>query len=290
MGKNQTATASYVGANGRRLLALQRTNISSENPEFGEIDSFPAGITSNYQALQLKYQRSILPGVQALASYVWSHTLDYGSTDPAWALTRGNSNFDVRHNLEAALSWDERELLGGWFRKSVLGGWGADARVTARAAFPVTPLGNLFSDPATGNRYFSGADLVPNRPLYLYGPQFPGGRTLNGGPSATNPAFVLPSSNSPGNAPRNLLRGFGNDQVNAAIRREIHLKDNLNVQLRMETYNLFNHPDFGYVDPSLTDALFGQSTLMLNQSFGPTGSLYQPGGPRSLQISVRFHF
>jgi hypothetical protein len=87
-----------------------------------------------------------------------------------------------------------------------------------------------------------------------------------------------------------MLRGFGDNQINVAVRREIHVKDSLNLQLRGETYNLFNHPDLGYIDSSLTDALFGQSTLMLNQSFGPTGSLYQPGGPRSIQISVRFHF
>ena len=113
---------------------------------------------------------------------------------------------------------------------------------------------------------------------------------LNGGPYAANPAFVLPGPTSAGNAPRNTLRGFGDNQINVAVRREIRLKENLNLQLRAETYNLFNHPDLGYIDPSLTDALFGQSTLMLNQSFGPTGSLYQPGGPRSIQISVRFNF
>lgn len=79
-------------------------------------------------------------------------------------------------------------------------------------------------------------------------------------------------------------------QINIALRREIPFNDRFGVQLRAEAYNLFNHPDFGYVDPSLTDALFGQATLMLNQSFGPSGSLYEPGGPRSLQISLRLHF
>jgi hypothetical protein len=290
LGRSQTFTATYVGDNARRLLQAQRTNINNENSEFGEVYFFPADITSNYQALQLKFQRSISPGIQALASYVWSHTLDYGSTDPAWTLTRGNSDLDVRHNLEVALSWDERDVSGGKLRKYVLGGWGADGRLTARTAFPMTPLGNPFSDPATGNRYFSGVDMIPGQPLYISGSRFPGGRMLNGGPYAADPAFVLPALNSAGNTPRNMLRGFGDNQINVAVRREIHVKDSLNLQLRGETYNLFNHPDLGYIDSSLTDALFGQSTLMLNQSFGPTGSLYQPGGPRSIQISVRFHF
>jgi hypothetical protein len=49
--------------------------------------------------------------------------------------------------------------------------------------------------------------------------------------------------------------------------------DRLKVQLRAETFNVLNHPNFGYIEPSLSDSLFGRSTKMLNQSFGPTGSL-----------------
>lgn len=290
LGRNQTFTTSYVGASGHRLIREQRTNISNQNPDFGEIVSFPAGVTSNYQALQLKFQRSISPGVQALASYTWAHTIDYGSIDPAWPLTRANSNIDLRHNFEAALSWDEHKLARRGFSAWILGGWGADARFTVRSAFPVTPLGNIFSDAATGNRYFSGVDFIPNRPLYVYGSQYPGGRMLNGGPFVSNPAFVLPSDGTAGNAPRNMLRGFADNQINVDFRREVPLHDRLSLQFRAEAYNLFNHPDLGYIDPSITDQLFGRATLMLNQSFGPTGSLYEPGGPRSLQIALRLQF
>jgi hypothetical protein len=290
LGTNQTFTASYVGAGGDRLLREQRTDINSQNPEFGEIEWFPTGVTSNYQALQLKFQRSMAHGLQGLASYTWSHTIDYSSINPAWPLTRADSNLDLRHNFQAALSWDEHELSRKGFRAYVFGGWGADGRIAARSAFPVTPLGNIFSDPATGERYFGGVDLIPNRPLYVNGSQYPGGHMLNGGPYAVTPAFVLPTAEAAGNAPRNMLRGFGDNQINVAIRKEIHLYDSFNLQFRAEAYNLFNHPDLGYIDPSLTDAVFGQSTLMLNQSFGPTGSLYEPGGPRSLQISLRLYF
>ncbi len=290
LSRNQAMTASWVGASGHRLLQERRTDISGDNPQFGEINYFPGGIPSNYQSLQLKFQRSISPGIQALASYAWSHALDYGSTDPAFPLTRGNSDLDVRHNLQAALSWDGRRLSGNWLHRNVIGGWGTDGRFTARTGFPVNLMGNLFSDPATGDRYYSGVDLIPGRPLYLHGSQYPGGRMFNGGPNVTNPAFGLPAGSAAGNAPRNLLRDFGDFQVNAGIRREIYLYRRLDLQLRAESFNLFNHPTFGYVDPVLSNALFGQATLLLNQSFGSTGPLYEPGGPRSLQFSVRLHF
>ena len=113
---------------------------------------------------------------------------------------------------------------------------------------------------------------------------------FNGGPNVTNPAFALPAGSNAGNAPRNFLRGFGDYQLDLAAQREIHLYKNLNMQLRAETFNTFNHPDLGYIDSVLSNALFGQATLMLNQSFGSAGPLYQTGGPRSVQVSVRLHF
>jgi hypothetical protein len=113
---------------------------------------------------------------------------------------------------------------------------------------------------------------------------------FNGGPNATSPAFLLPDSTNAGTASRNLVRGFGDFQVNLAIQRELRFPYHLDLQLRGEAFNIFNHPDFGYVDPVINDALFGQAILTLNQSFGSGGPLYQPGGPRCLQGSIRLHF
>jgi Carboxypeptidase regulatory-like domain/TonB-dependent Receptor Plug Domain len=290
LGKSQALTISYVGAHGERLLQEQRKDISQLNPSFGDVSFFPSGLTSNYQALQMKFQRSISPGIQALASYTWAHTLDYGSTDPLYPFTYGNSDLDVRHNVEAALSWELPRPMKSRLMKYVLGSWVVDGRLIARTAFPVTLLGNLLSDPATGDRYYNGVDLIPNRPLYSYNSQFPGGRILNGGPTATNPAFILPDGTDPGNAPRNFVRGFNAVQANLALRREMPIYERVAFQFQVDAFNVLNHPNFGYIDPSLSHALFGQSTEMLNQSFGSDGSLYQQGGPRSVQISVKILF
>jgi hypothetical protein len=133
-------------------------------------------------------------------------------------------------------------------------------------------------------------DLIPKRPLYLHGDAFPGGRIFNAGVNALNPAFSLPLGDAQGNAPRNLVRGFDAFQENVGVRRAFHLHDALNLQVGMEMFNVTNHPNFGYIDPNLPDLLFGQPTKLLNQSFGTTGSIYQQGGPRSMQISLRLVF
>jgi len=290
LGRSQTLTASYVGASGRRLLEEQRRNVNQANPDFGDITFYPTGLTSSYQAMQLKFQRSLVQGVQTLVSYTWAHALDYGSTDPAFPLIHGNSDLDVRHNLEAAVSWDVPRPSGSYRRRNLFGGWRIDSRVLARTGFPVDLDGNFFLDTITGNTYASGVNFSPQRPLYLHGSGFPGGRIFNGGANATNPAFSVPQGDDQGDAPRNLVRGFAALQQNAGVRRTFQFHDSLNFQIGLEMFNVTNHPNFGYIDPYVPDLLFGQPTMLLNQSFGPTGSVYQQGGPRSIQISLRLVF
>jgi hypothetical protein len=291
LGRNQSITISYVGANGRRLLQEQRTNVSALNPTFGNVFYYPSGVTSSFESLQAKFQRSLSPGIEVLASYTWGHSLDYGSTDPAYPLIRGNSDLDVRQNLEAAASWTSSPARHRFlsFRR-ILEGWEADGRLIARTGFPVDLLGNFFFDPVTGRPYYSGVDLVPGKSLYLHEPQLPGRRMFNGGQNVVDPAFVLPIGAAQGNAPRNFVRGFPAVQGNFAVQQSLRLPERLNMQIKAETFNVFNHPNFGYIDPSLSDLLFGQSTKMLDQSFGNSGALYNQGGPRAIQLSLKLMF
>jgi hypothetical protein len=290
LGNQQALTLSYVASSGRRLQKLQILNLASLNPEFGSIYVYPSGVTSNYQALQVQFQRNVGHGLHALASYTWGHSIDFGSTSSERTLMRGNSDFDVRNNLAGGISWDLPSSHGNRAIGMVINDWGFDGRLTARGAFPIPLQGALQTDASTGIQYYGNVNLVPDRPLYLYGPQYPGGRALNGGPTATSPAFTKPIGSDPGNAPRNFVRGFGATQVNVALRREFPLHDRVALQFRAEAFNVFNHPNFGLVDPTLTDATFGQATQMLNQSLGTLASQYQQGGPRSMQFALKFVF
>jgi hypothetical protein len=173
---------------------------------------------------------------------------------------------------------------------NALSGWGVDGRFFLRGGYPVDVLGNLLHDPVTGEQFYTGANLIPGKPLYLSDSSIPGGRMLNGGPDAADGAFQLPSGASEGNAPRNIARGFGAQQLSLSLRRDIHLYNQLYLQLRADVFNVSNSPDFGYIVPNLNDQLFGQPTLSLNQSYGQSGSLYQPGGPRSLQWMFRIRW
>jgi hypothetical protein len=100
----------------------------------------------------------------------------------------------------------------------------------------------------------------------------------------------LAPQSSNGTVPRNYFRGFAATQVNMAIRRDFRLNEGLNLQFRAETFNVLNHPIFGYIDPTLSDSTFGQATKTLNQSLGTVASQYQQGGPRSMQFALKLLF
>jgi hypothetical protein len=283
LGQNNIATVSYLGSAGRRLSASQDLDLSTINPSFGEI-FYVLGVTSDYDALQAKFQRNVSKGVNALVSYTWSHSIDFGSNSEALMVTRGNSDFDVRQSFQGGLTWELPHLQSSRLTSGLLNGWAFDGRVIARTSFPVTLEGNFVTDPATGSEYYTNVDLVPNQPIYLYGGHFPGRRSLN------PDAFAYPTATNPGNAPRNLARGFGESQVNFAARRDFPFSERIHLQFRAEAFNIFNHPNFGFVDPNLNDSTFGQATQMLNQSLGTVASQYQQGGPRSMQFALRFAF
>lgn len=283
LGQAQTFSVTYVASAGRRLI--QQQELSLTKTPFQTIYYYPGGgVNSNYQSLQAKFQRRMTNGLTALVSYTWSHSLDYGSNYSSLPLTRGNSDFDLRNNFQTGLTWDIPTPHSNNVLRDLFGGWGMDGRLLARTAFPVTLRGSYTVDPLTGSVYYTNVNLIADQPLYLYGSQYPGGRVLN------KAAFQLPTAPNPGDAPRNFVRAFGANQVNFAIHRHFPLGDRFGLQFRAEAFNILNHPNFGYVDPTLSDATFGQATQTLNQSLGTVASQYQQGGPRSMQFALKLQF
>lgn len=295
LGNAQTLSATYLGANGRRLLALHEYSIAAQNPNFSEVTQYGNSSTSNYQALQLKFQRTVTRGFQALASYTWSHSIDYESNASVLPLKRGNSDFDVRHSFSAGGTWQIPNVKRNVVAKTAFNDWALDGHFIVRTGFPVNIDGNQLTDPATGNTYFGGVNIVPNEPFYLYGATctaaYNNGKACPGGRAINPAAFIAPSSGTQiGNAPRNFLRGFGANQVNLAARREFHLSKDIALQFRAEAFNILNHPNFGFIDSTLSDQTFGQATKTLSQSLTTVSPLYQMGGPRSMQFALKLQF
>ena len=294
LGLRQTITLSYVGAAGRRLLRVEQLRLASlPNPNFTRVQVTTNAGTSDYEALQLQYQRRLSGGLQALASYTWSHSIDLVSADSVFGVTttrldpkidRGPSDFDVRHSFSAAVTYDLPNVRGNRFARTLLDNWSLDTIFRARTATPLTVFSNRNLFGAGSAR----ADLIAGGPLYIDDPTVAGGRRLN------RAAFATPPAGRQGTLGRNSVRGFPLSQLDFSFRRRFQVGERLNLQLKADLFNAFNHPNVAAPVNVLNDPLFGQSTKMLGRELsggdGSLSPLYQIGGPRSIQFCFKLGF
>ncbi|MGH9712834.1 MAG: TonB-dependent receptor domain-containing protein [Candidatus Acidiferrales bacterium] len=290
LGLKQSFTASYVGSAGRRLL--QQQLLIAPDPKFQTISITKNTGTSDYDALQLQFLRNLSRGLQALASYTWSHSLDTQSHNSfdAGGGERGASDFDVRQSFNTALTYDFPKPSLGTIGNAILGNWSTDAIFFARTATPVDLIGG-FTLVGPINE-LQRPDVKPGVPLYVRDSTKPGGRVFN-----VN-AFAAPPPGAQGNFGRNVLRGFGAWQLDFAVHRQFNLTERTNLQFRAEFFNILNHPNFAnpqeFTGTFIFSPLFGQSTTTLNQALGLGGQglnpTFQIGGPRSIQVALKFNF
>ncbi len=203
------------------------------------------------------------------------------------SLPRASSDFDVRHEFSGAVTYDIPAGNTGAIGNALLRGWALDSIVVSRSALPV----DLSANTSFGfGQSVVRPDIVPNQPFYLYGSGYPGGKALN--PAA----FTAPPTGMAGDFPRNSLRGFGATQVDLAVRRQFNIHENWNLQFRAELFNVFNHPNFATVDGNIFSPTFGLATQTLATSLAGSGnggglsSLYNLGGPRSIQLALKLNF
>jgi len=297
LGSSQTLSVTYVGAVGRTLL--RDTLLYAPNPNFSAVYLTDNSATSDYDALQVKFQRRLSHGLEGLASYTFAHSIDIASTDalatylntPASVanakIDRGDSDFDIRHSFTGGVTYNLPSPESQRVAHAILGDWSLDSFVMARSAPPDDIVGSISFGSGTALSY--RPDIVPNQPLVLYGTQYPGGKAFN--PAA----FTPPPAGQQGDLGRNVLRGFGAWQADLALQRQFHLTEKLALRFRGEFFNLFNHPNFGSPYNTLGSPQFGQSTQTLasslaggdNAGFNP---LYQIGGPRSVQLALKLLF
>jgi hypothetical protein len=281
-------------------------------------DSFPGGANltsngaySNYNALQLQFERRLSHGFQALASYTWAHSIDNASAGSAFgnaanassgaldpSANRGPSDFDIRNTFSAGLTYDTpgKKLKG--LEGALLRNWSVENVIQARSAAPVTVFTSQFFQLSNTFQTAVRPDVVPGQPLYLFGSTFPGGKGFNAAAFTAPP--VDPNSGNPvrqGTLPRNALRAFGAAQWDLAIHRDFPTREFCKLQFRAEFFNVLNHPNFGPPVADLFNPQFGQSVQLLSSSLnggnlggGAFNPLYQIGGPRSIQFALKLLF
>lgn len=294
LGEQQTLNINYVASASRRLLTqnfyrpdlLGNPNFTSGNGLYLTINRASA----NYQSLQVRFQRSLSYGFQGLLSYTWSHSLDSASTNfTIYELERGPSDFDIRNNLQVALSYDIPGPYDNNWISHALEHWSLETRISARSALPVDIFSRATVDSASGQGVHFHPDRDLSQPLYTYNPIAPTGRQIN--PLAFKERDDANGNVIEGNAGRNSTRGFDAVQADVALSRDFPSNERVGLQLRAEAYNVLNHPSFGSIYNSLDNGpLFGQAYTSLASQLGGLSSIYQLGGARTMQVALKLHF
>jgi hypothetical protein len=302
----QAVSLTYVGQAGRDLL--RQEGIATPNTDFsGSFLLTRNNARSNYHALQVQYRRPLSNRLQILANYTWSHSLDNASNDVVEAVSNAvisaandyaSSDFDVRQSFSAAFAYNLPAAGGSGPLALATKGWSLDAVVVARTGFPFNGTIGSFSIAGANPR----PDLVPGEPIYLYGKQcvaafeslgvLSTGQRCPGGKGVNPEAFTTPPAGQQGSERRNGIPGFGLTQVDVSLSRRFAITENVHLEFRADAFNALNHPNFA--NPGAQEIPFAPSEFlslaMTNQALGGLNPLFQEGGPRSIQLSLKLGF
>ncbi len=222
-------------------------NSRRPNPLWGVIRTIQNDEIANYHGLSVVFRERMRHGLQMLASYTWSHTLD-ASTDSNgggtpmnpynWRQDYGNSNWDIRHRFVMSFVYDipffrvSNPLLNGAFAH-----WQANGIATLQTGFPY----NISTSVDSANVASSGT----NRPNLVGTPTADCGHDhLVGCISTAAFALVPPGTYAFGNAGRNLLHGPGSEVLDISFFKNFPIRERLKFQFRFEMFSALNHPDF----------------------------------------------
>jgi hypothetical protein len=137
---------------------------------------------------------------------------------------------------------------------------------------------------------------VPGEPSWIAQPGAPGGKVLN---SMQDPntgvitgAFLPPPTVRQGTERRNDIAGFGLTQIDLSIVRKFPITERVNLQFRADAFNALNHANFSNPGAIINsgDPTNLEASSTLNNGLGGLNPLFQEGGPRSLQLSLKLVF
>ena len=259
LGRNNVLTVAYVGMKGAHVMVTDNINEAIPGagavaarrpyPNLGDGTAVGPWADSHYHSLQTTFERRFSSGFSMLAAWTWAHSIDNSSgtgsetvqTPYNLSLNRGNSSFDLRHNV--VLSWTYelpigkgKPLLGNasgplqW----IAGGWQINSIDSFQTGTPFTvtmasSLLNAGSGVQWPNRIGSGKLDNPTIQRWF-----------------DPTAFVSPGNYTYGNAGRNALYGPSTKQLDVSLFKSFAFSadQKRRVQFRAEAFNFLNTPQF----------------------------------------------
>lgn len=295
------------------------------NPSCGlnNINQVNSGANSNYNALWVTVNKQLSRGLEFLASYTYSKSLDYNSlsTGESYVIQNaynprgdyGPSEFDARQRFVLSgfyqFPFTKNRLVSGWqiglvnqvqsgnpVNPTLAIGPGAGISLTVRPDL----LGRIQTtgDPA---QYFKNAVLCEpfNGPVPSTGATAPAIPACAATPAATlavpctfnatgnsagkNNYPIVPGTCHPGGLGRNAIVGPGFLNTDFSVTKDTKITERFTLQFRSEMFDVFNHPNFGNPVLTATSGSFGN----IQATRFPTGDF---GSARQIQFALKLLF
>jgi hypothetical protein len=313
-GNDWVVEAGYLGSVSRHLYGFQNINqavpgttgsIASRVPfpNFGVIQLVADGFNASYNSGSVKVTRRFSEGMNLITSYTWSKSMDNSSgirnqgfdtlfpqDNRCLKCEYALSAFDTRHRFvlggvyELPAGKGKPLDIQNPFANAFVGGWQLSANMTIQSGVPQT-LGIGGADNAgTGNQ---GTD----RPNYT---GVGNGYAANRTPSRWyDPAsFAVAPAGAFGNLGRNTLITPHFQSIDMALAKRFAMpySERHALQVRLEAFNVFNHPSWGAPSGNiLAGAAFpGAPSNAARQGFGVISSTAIP--MRQLQLGLKYSF
>ncbi|PYT84533.1 MAG: hypothetical protein DMG41_27195 [Acidobacteria bacterium] len=314
---------------------LQRPyTLNGKAPYLGFLNYLSNFYGSTYHGLQTTLTARNYHGLDFVAGYTYSHALDDLSSN--WVaflpmdsgrplLDHASSDEDIRHRFTFSITYTLPEMKT---KSQLLEGWQVNTIITLQSGQPWNINDQSFDFSGTGeladrwNFYGNPSDFKSQGPNGL--PYFPG--TSNSacaqkaaaldGTNAIQPfttalgiagcyanvnSILIPNGlGTFGTLGRNVFRDTGFRNVDLSVSKNFKFGERLRAQFRIETFNIFNHPDFA--NPNGATSGYGQGAFADPSqpgSFGcgcatPDNAAFNPvlgsGSNRAIQLGLKFIF
>jgi TonB-dependent receptor-like protein len=262
----------FVGNRGVKLNMVRDENLVDRqtglrNPAFGTFRYYDTSESSHYSAWQTSLRKRFSQDLSFNVHYTWARSISFQDGDLLLPdqrvqdinnlnLDRGPSPFDINHRFVSDFLYElpfarlaDASTRG---KKLLLAGWQFAGIYSAESGFPLNVLdpsgySNARVDYVGGNTLLNDA----SRPLqYLNRAAFarPPISSVSGVPSR------------PGTLGRNALRGPGLWNIDLALSKTLAFTERVNLQIRTDMINAFNHTNFLGIQTGITTSNFGAFT------------------------------
>jgi hypothetical protein len=251
------------------------------NPVFSGIFTENTVAKSNYNSLQVLFQKNFNKGLQFQASYTLSKTMDNASSFESalnplnFDATYGLSAYDARNRFVFNYVWDLPVPNFDGFKGKLLDGWELSGILTFQSGFPIriTSQDDIEELDSTDLFEFPGEPNL-TAPFHTQNIRQNNGFVFN--PDLFTNATVAPGTI--GNAPRSICCGPGINNWDMSFNKQTKIGERWLMEFRGDVFNIWNHAQFYSVDGDVSNT---------GSTFGQVQHVHDP---RLVQFSLKFKF